>query len=233
MISEEEIKCPFEVPEGVILKSQKELRRRQESKQDNSVLPSLKLEDLEQPSRRQAQLVRSIDKNGKVFRQHHISIEEDINFYRLVFNFDSVDEEFSRRVMLWTYAVNRSISTASYTASELTSRLSSHTAGFSVFTAPGQESEVNIIFEFSCLKRNIQIAFQLLSEMIVSPLFESEHTLNSFKAFANESIESMVQNPMEECLSEAGSCLSEAASRFNSYQQVPMLACRSRTLFLW
>lgn len=103
--------------------------------------------------------------------------------------------------MLWTYAVNRSISTASYTANELTSKLSSHTAGFSVFTSPGQDSEVNIIFEFSCLKKNVQTAFQLLQEIIVSPLFETEHTLNSFKAFANESIESMIQNPMEECLS--------------------------------
>lgn len=134
---EEEIKSTLDVPEHVILNTQRELRHRQELKQDNEVLPTLKLADLQKPSTRQFTLTNCIDKNGKTFRQYHVGIEEDINFYRLVFNFDGVDSEFLKKIMLWVYVMNRSIGTASFTANELTSKLSLHTSGFNVFTAPG------------------------------------------------------------------------------------------------
>lgn len=56
--------------------------------------------------------------------------------------------------------------------------------------------------------------------MLMSPTLDQTHTLKAFRAFANESVEGLVQNPMGECLSEAASSLSLAASQHNAYQQV-------------
>ena len=109
-------------------------------KQDNEVLPTLKLEDLKNPLTRSFDVVKSLEKNGKSYKQYHIKIEEDINFYRLVFSFGEVDSNFVKQVMLWVFVMNRSISTESFSANDLTSKLSLHTSGFNVFTAPGAEN---------------------------------------------------------------------------------------------
>lgn len=76
----------------------------------------------------------------------------------------------------------------------------------------------------------MQTAFELVREMVTSAVFKEDHTLNSFKAFSNESIESLIQNPMEECLAEAASGLTETATLFNSYQQVLSPSIRLRNL---
>ena len=70
------------------------------------------------------------------------------------------------------------------------------------------------------MKKNINTAFSLLEEIILFPKFEKEHTLNGYGGFASESIEELVQNPMNECLNEAGSQLTIAGSMLNSYQRV-------------
>jgi hypothetical protein len=36
--------------------------------------------------------------------------------------------------------------------------------------------------------------------MILFPKFEKDHTLNGYGAFASESIEELIENPMNECL---------------------------------
>ena len=43
-----------------------------------------------------------------------MKIEEDINVYRLIFSFDSVDDAFIRKLCLWIYSVNNTISTSQH-----------------------------------------------------------------------------------------------------------------------
>ena len=78
------------------------------------VLPKLGLKDLVRPERRQASLVQREEKNSKCFEHYHMKIEEDINVYRLIFRFDSVDDAFVRKLHLWIYSVNSTISTSQH-----------------------------------------------------------------------------------------------------------------------
>jgi len=52
----------------------------------------LKLEDIIKPIRILPSLVNSTLINSKQYEQYHIKIDEDINFYRFIFNFDAVDQ---------------------------------------------------------------------------------------------------------------------------------------------
>jgi len=79
-----------------------------------------------------------------------------------VFNFPTIDQQFLERVSLWAHTINRTISTANFSYNELTSWLANHTAGFNVLSSIGGNNDVNLIFEFSCLKKNIVTAFSLL-----------------------------------------------------------------------
>jgi Zn-dependent M16 (insulinase) family peptidase len=110
----------------------------------------------------------------------------------LVFNFETIDAHFLQAITLWINNLNRVISTKNYTYNELTAQLANHTAGFNVFHSVGQKDDFNVVFEFSCLKKNIGKAFSLLEEMISTPKFEKEHTLNAFKAFTNEATEGLI-----------------------------------------
>ena len=56
------------------------------------MLPNLYLSDLVAPTRRESHLVESLQKNGKYYEQYYVKIDEDINFYRLVFSFDQYSE---------------------------------------------------------------------------------------------------------------------------------------------
>ena len=55
--------------------------------------------------------------------------------------------------------INQVISTKTYDYNQLTSLLANCTAGFNVFSSNGNNEEYNIIFEFSCLKKNVDKAF--------------------------------------------------------------------------
>jgi hypothetical protein len=77
----------------------------------------------------------------------------------------------------------------------------------------------------------VSAAFEVLEEIILAPVFDKDHTTNTFKAFSNETVEGLIQNPMEECISEAASCISQAASRINSYKQVKYILFRSKTQY--
>jgi Zn-dependent M16 (insulinase) family peptidase len=88
-----------------------------------------------------------------------VKIQEDINFYRLVFSFPSVDSEFLSALTLWEAAINRIISTHSHSYNELTGLLANHTAGFNVFHSVGNGDELQVAFEFSSLKKNTMTAF--------------------------------------------------------------------------
>lgn len=87
----EELKSKFIVAEAAIEKTQEELKQRQNEKQDDSILPTLTLADLHKTVKKQPILIRQLVGNKKIFSQYHIKIKEDINFYRLVFNFAKVD----------------------------------------------------------------------------------------------------------------------------------------------
>lgn len=63
------------------------LKQRQNEEQDQSVLPTLRLTDIEKPPRRQAVLADTLSSRTKTFKQYHVAIEEEVNFYRLVFTF--------------------------------------------------------------------------------------------------------------------------------------------------
>lgn len=86
-------------------------------------MPTLTLADLHKTVKKQPILIRQLVGNKKTFSQYHIKIKEDINFYRLVFNFAKVNENFLKRIMLWTFALNKSISTASFNYNELATKL--------------------------------------------------------------------------------------------------------------
>ena len=73
--------------------------------------------------------------------------------------------------MLWVHTLNNTISTANHSYNQLASKLANTTAGFSVTTSLGQGSQLNVIFEFSCLKKNILSAFDLVQEIVLSPKF--------------------------------------------------------------
>lgn len=77
------------------------------------MLPKLNISDLIKSTRRQPVLVDKLDSKEKSFKQYHIKTEEDINFYRLVFNFKAVDQDFLKKIMLWIYSMNSTVSTKS------------------------------------------------------------------------------------------------------------------------
>ena len=58
--------------------------------------------------------MQTVQKNSKCFEHYHMKIEEDINVYRLIFSFDSVDDAFVRKLRLWVYSVNNTISTSQH-----------------------------------------------------------------------------------------------------------------------
>lgn len=66
-------------------------------------------------------------------------------------------------------------------------------------------------------------AFGLLEEILFSPKFEKEHTLNAFKAYNNEATEGLIDNPMNECIGEAAAQLTRKAAILNNYQRVPLV----------
>jgi Zn-dependent M16 (insulinase) family peptidase len=74
--------------------------------------------------------------------------------------------------MVWTHVLNNSISTTSLSYNQLASQLANNTSAFNVTTSLGSQNSLNIIFEFSCLKKNRLEAFTLLREMIMNPKFE-------------------------------------------------------------
>jgi hypothetical protein len=102
----------------------------------------------------------------------------------------------------------------------MTALLANHTAGFNVFHSVGKGDEVQVVFEFSALKKNTGRAFELLGEIVLGPKFEKDHTLNAFRAFNNEATEGLVENPMNECLNEAAAQLHRTGALLNSYQRV-------------
>lgn len=63
------------------------LKQRQNEEQDQSILPCLKLTDIEKPPRKQAVLAGCLYSSTKTFKHYHVNINEEINFYRLVFTF--------------------------------------------------------------------------------------------------------------------------------------------------
>ena len=139
----------------------------------------------------------------------------------MVFNFEQLEPSFLSKLTLWVHALNSSISSASLNYNQLASRLANAAANFQVSTTRGPSNSLTVLFEFSALKHNLNEAFSLIEQMILSPKFEKDHTLNVYKGFANEWVETLVQSPMQECLNEAGSYLTTAGYINNSYQRVP------------
>jgi Zn-dependent M16 (insulinase) family peptidase len=122
------------------------LKQRQNEEQDQSVLPTLKLTDIAKPPRKLAALTNTLNSLTKTFKQYHVAIEEVVNFYRLVFTFQELDPDFEKRLLLWMYAINRNISTSSYSYNQLAAKLSTHTAGFNVFSTLGQSNDLHVVF---------------------------------------------------------------------------------------
>ncbi len=178
--------------DDVIARQQEELKARQAQKTDPNILPMLKMEDIITPRRLQPILVGVQSTSTKKYEQYHVKIEEDINFYRLVFSFETVDAPFLAALTLWEAAINRTISTHSHGYNEMTALLANHTAGFNVFHTVGKGEELQVVFEFSALKKNTRKAFELLGEIVLGPKFEKDHTLNAFRAFNNEATEGLV-----------------------------------------
>jgi Zn-dependent M16 (insulinase) family peptidase len=100
--------------DAVIARQQEELKARQAEKTDPSILPMLRMEDIITPRRLQPVLVGVQSTSTKKYEQYHVKIEEDINFYRVVFSFEAVDAQFLSALALWETAVNRTISTHSH-----------------------------------------------------------------------------------------------------------------------
>jgi len=161
-LKQEEISSPLVVDETVIKTTQNELAKRQNEEQDNSVLPNLQLTDLVAPTRKEVHLIDSLQKNGKEYQHFHIKIDEDINFYRLIFTFDKYSEEFLKKTMLWIYSLNSTIATKTQSYRELTHNLAVNVSEFTVASSIGKDDTFNIVFEFSCLNNKVQSAFKIL-----------------------------------------------------------------------
>jgi Zn-dependent M16 (insulinase) family peptidase len=147
------------------------LERRQHEPQDAAVLPTLSLSDLVAPARREAVLVAAESRLDRQYKQYHLSIEPNLNFYRLVFTFETVSQELEEAVMLWSYTINSTISTKSRSYKSLTLQLGTLTSGFHLFSSAGPSDSLNLVFEFSCLPANATAALGLLEEIIFEPVF--------------------------------------------------------------
>lgn len=112
-------------------------------------------------------------------------IVEDIDFYRIIFTFKTVSKEFLEGLSLWIYSINKGISTGSLGYKELSARISQVAGSFSVAPGVGVKDEMNIIFETSCLKKNREELFRLIEEIIHSPRFELDNTLNVYRSYSN------------------------------------------------
>lgn len=75
-----------------IKEQQEQLSLRQNEKVDPNILPILNLKDIIKPKRVSPTLVNKAELNGKVYQQYHVKIDENINYYRLIFNYDQVSQ---------------------------------------------------------------------------------------------------------------------------------------------
>ena len=67
----------------------------------------------------------------KKYTHHHIQIDEDIFYYRIVFNIKQVKESFLNKIDLFNYAINKGISAGKYNYKEFASLINNYTSNFS------------------------------------------------------------------------------------------------------
>ena len=79
--------------------------------QDISKLPGLKLSDIVGAERAQPTICDEWANSGKHYKQYHVKVGGDLNHYRLVFTFAKIGDEMLQRLNLWTYIVNRVVTT--------------------------------------------------------------------------------------------------------------------------
>lgn len=89
---EEPIVSSVQMEDSKIKEQQEQLSLRQNEKVDPNILPILNLKDIIKPKRVSPTLVNKAELNGKVYQQYHVKIDENINYYRLIFNYDQVSQ---------------------------------------------------------------------------------------------------------------------------------------------
>lgn len=130
------------------------MKERQSLAQDANVLPKLNLEDLIPRRKLSPNIIEDFTLKNRRMRYFHVPIENEIHFYRFVFNFKNIDFDINDKLALWNFLLNKGISTKYSNYKELSSRLGEFTAGFYAGTSFGSDGSVNIVLGITCLKRN-------------------------------------------------------------------------------
>lgn len=183
-------------------------------------MPKLNLSDLIPRRKLSPSVIEDLTVKNRRLRYFHVPIENEIHFYRFVFNFKNIDFDINDKLALWNFLLNKGISTKKSTYKELSLRLGEFTAGFYSGTSFGGDGSVNVVLGISCLQRNKEQLLKLMEEIIFEPVYEEENISNLYRSFENEAIDTLTDTPIAECLDECGAMISLKGRLFNKYQKV-------------
>jgi Zn-dependent M16 (insulinase) family peptidase len=140
--------------------------------QDVNILPKLNLQDLIPRKRMSPSIIEDFTQGNRRLKYFHVPIENEIHFYKFVFNFKNLEFDINDKLTLWNFLLNKGIGTKSHTYKELSSKLGEFTAGFYSGTSFGPDGTVNVVLGITCLKKNKEELFKLIEEIIFDPVFE-------------------------------------------------------------